>query len=167
MLPFPYAKKIPFHRGSFSLRKPSRDVAVLPFGPPRRLRRAKATTCCNATAIPRARDLSGNSCRHTAREFLPGPDRVSATDHVDPRPARAPAPQRLGSRDEHAGRHRQNQRGVADKLPDSRQQGRHHRQCRRYSAVTEPPLPAPASINPCHMSTAQLKPLLPSAIGGT
>lgn len=168
MLPFPYAKKIPFCWGSLSLRKPSPYVAALPLGSPRRLFHTKATTLCNSTAIRGACGLSRDDPRHTARKLVPRPHGIFATNHVDSRPARPPASQCLGSRDEHARRHRQNQRGVACNLSDGRQQGSHHRQfCLRRSALLTPICAVPASINPCHMSTAQLKPLLPSAIGGT
>jgi hypothetical protein len=168
MLPFSHAKKFPSCRGPISLRSPSHYVAALPLGSPRRLCLAKATTHCNSTAIRGTRDLSRDGCRHTARKLIPGPHGIFATNHVDSRPTRAPAPQCLGSRDEHARRDRQNQRGVAHNVSDGRQQGGYHRQFRhRRSALLTPIYAVPASINPCHMSTAQLKLLLPSAIGGT
>jgi hypothetical protein len=168
MLPLAHGKTLPSRRGSFSLRRPSRHVAALPPGSPCRLRHAEAATHCNSTAIRSTCDLSRDNPRHTARKLVPGPNRIFATNHVDPRPARAAAPQCLGSRAEHARRHRQNQRGVACKLFNGRQQGSHYCRFRhKHPALLIPIRTVPASINPCHMSTAQLKRLLPSAIGGT
>jgi hypothetical protein len=164
MLPSPHAEKIPPRWDAFSLRRPSRYIAALSLGSPRRLRHAEATTLCNATAIRSARDVSGNRRCDTARKLVSGPNRISTANHVDPRPTYTPVSQCVGSRDEHARRHHQNQRRVANSLPGGRQQGGHHRQ---FYPLLTPASAIPASINPCHMSTAQLKPFHPSAIGGT